>query len=230
MLYFLLLHLKYLELMIEFLDQETEFMVPGGAGLIQCKAMAGRGEKAEANSPIAIICHPHPLYAGTMDNKVVTTLARTFRDRGWSYLRFNFRGVGKSEGVHDHMHGESEDLNTLLDLIIAERPGQKIVLAGFSFGSGVASMVAQQRTDIAHLVVVGPPISKYQYAYHDSYPCALSVYQGAEDDVVEPQAVRDWSNSLTSPYSLHWFDGVGHFFHGSLKELSLHLNEELDKG
>ena len=215
--------------MIEFLDQETEFMVPGGAGLIQCKAMAGRGENASLDSPIAIICHPHPLYQGTMDNKVVTTLARTFRDRGWRYLRFNFRGVGKSQGEHDNMHGESEDLNALLDLLAESNPGQKFVLAGFSFGSGVASMIVGNRIDIQHLIVVGPPISKYQAAYSLSYPCSVSIYQGGADDVVEPQAVKHWANTLTSAHRLHWFDDVGHFFHGKLKELSVQVNAELDR-
>ena len=214
--------------MIEFNDQETEFMVPGPSGFIQCKAKAGTASSQKENSPIAVVCHPHPLYAGTMDNKVVTTLARTFRDRGWDYLRFNFRGVGKSEGVHADMHGEADDLDALLNLLSVSRPNAKFVLAGFSFGSGVASIVAQRRNDIEHLLIVGPPISKYEHAYGGTYSCPVSIYQGGADEVVEPVAVRNWSDSLSSPSNLYWFDEVGHFFHGNLKELSSRVNTELD--
>ena len=215
--------------MINFTDQETEILLPGPAGHIQCKLKAGNPERRRQSSPVAIICHPHPLFAGTMDNKVVTTLTRTLRDRGLDHLRFNFRGVGKSEGAHDNMQGEADDLDFLLNQICESRPGSKFLLAGFSFGSGVASMVAKRRTDIEHLVVVGPPISKYEKAYFSSYPCPVSLYQGSADEVVEPQAVAAWAERVTSPFEQYWFDSVGHFFHGQLGALAAEVNAELDQ-
>ena len=215
--------------MINFTDQETELMVPGPAGFIQCKAKAGNPERREQDAPIAIICHPHPLFAGTMDNKVVTTLTRTLRDRGLDHLRFNFRGVGKSEGAHDNMLGESADLDALLNLIGDSRPGSKFLLAGFSFGSGVASMVAKRRDDVEHLIVVGPPISKYEHSYFSSYPCPVSIYQGGADEVVEPEAVLAWAKKIDSIANQYWFDEVGHFFHGQLGALADKVNTELDQ-
>lgn len=213
--------------MLEFNQQDTEYLVPGAAGLIQCKLRAGVLDKQNPDKPIAILCHPHPLYEGTMDNKVVTTLARVFRDQGINQLRFNFRGVGKSEGQHGDMIAESEDLELLMNLLAARNPGQKFILAGFSFGSGVASIVAQRRGDVEHLVMVAPPIGKYEAAYSDSYPCPVSIYQGSADDVVEPQLVAYWGAGIKTPARLSWFDDVGHFFHGKLLDLSQSVVEEL---
>lgn len=213
--------------MIEFNIQDTEYLLPGPAGVIQCKARAGRLEKQKPEAPIAIICHPHPLFEGTMDNKVVTTLARVFRDEGISQLRFNFRGVGKSEGEHADMQGEADDLEYLMDALAKERKGQKFILGGFSFGSGVASIVAQRRADIEHLILVAPPNGKYGNAYVTHYPCPVSVYQGSDDDVVEPKLVKSWASRITSPSELHWFEGVGHFFHGKLLDLSTAVRSEL---
>ena len=213
--------------MIDFNPQDTEYLISGPVGLIQCKARAGAAEKQRDGSPIAIICHPHPLFEGTMDNKVVTTLARVFRDQGINQLRFNFRGVGKSEGDHADMQGESEDLVFLMNSLAEERSGQKFVLAGFSFGSGVASLASQNRSDIVHLVLVAPPNSKYSSAYFTDYPCPVSIYQGSDDDVVEPKLVKSWVSRIRSPSKLHWFEGVGHFFHGKLLELSVAVKDEL---
>lgn len=213
--------------MIEFNIQDTEYLIPGPAGLIQCKARAGVTDKLKDGAPIAIVCHPHPLFEGTMDNKIVTTLARVFRDQGISQLRFNFRGVGKSQGLHADMLGESEDLNFLMDSLVKQVPGQKFILAGFSFGSGVASIVAQKRTDIEHLLLVAPPNSKYGAAYVTNYPCPVSIYQGGDDDVVEPKLVRSWASRIETDSKLHWFDGVGHFFHGKLLDLSKAVQAEL---
>jgi alpha/beta superfamily hydrolase len=214
--------------MIEFSADEKEYLVPGTAGIIQCKARVGATEKYAEDAPIAVICHPHPLYSGTMDNKVVTTLARVFRSRGLNHLRFNFRGVGKSEGKHDDMRGESDDLDLLLNLIAQDRPGQKFILAGFSFGSGVSSTVAARRQDVVHLVLVAPPVGKYESAYHSQYSCPLSVYQGGADDVVDPKLVIGWSDRIESASKLYWFEDVGHFFHGKLPELSAQVNIALD--
>lgn len=213
--------------MIEFQSQDTELLVPGPAGLIQCRARAGDKEKHKKNSPIAIICHPHPLFEGTMDNKVVTTLARIFRNQGLDQLRFNFRGVGKSEGHHADMLGESEDLECIMNLLSEQYPGRKFVLAGFSFGSGVVSIVARNRKDLEHLLLVAPPNAKYPHAYFTDYPCAVSVYQGDEDDVVEPKLVKSWASRIQTASNMHWFEGVGHFFHGKLNNLSEAVISEL---
>lgn len=213
--------------MIEFNIQDTEYLLSGPAGVIQCKARAGKLEKQKPDTPIAIICHPHPLYEGTMDNKVVTTLARVFREEGINQLRFNFRGVGKSEGEHADMRGEADDLEHLMNFLAQQSADQKFILAGFSFGSGVASIVAQRRADLEHLVLVAPPNGKYSSAYFTQYSCPVSVYQGSDDDVVEPKLVKSWASRITSPSELHWFEGVGHFFHGKLLDLATAVRSEL---
>ena len=207
------------------MDQKLSFsptgvrqLVSGAAGHIEVDARLGKG-RLSVDSGLLLLCHPHPLFGGSMDNKVVTTLARAGRDLGLAQLRFNFRGVGASEGEHAEMQGEAQDLQLLIDLLQQQYPRAPLVLAGFSFGSGVSSLVVGDNPQIEALHLVAPPVSKYRGTYPDRYHCPLSVYQGDSDEVIDAQATRRWALGMKSDCELHWFEQTGHFFHGRLTDL-----------
>lgn len=169
----------------------------------------------------AIICHPHPLYGGTMDNKVVTTLARAWRDLGYSVLRFNFRGVGASQGVHDQGRGEQDDLQAVLQWLQDNHAVNTLDLAGFSFGAWVAAALTSRSQTLwqpAHLLLVAPPVH-YEGFQSLQLPTQTLVLQGEEDEVVEPEAVYAWVASRSPAIVLQRFSGASHFFHGRLTEL-----------
>lgn len=177
---------------------------------------------------IAIICHPHPMFGGTMDNKVVQTLARAFVQTGWTALRFNFRGIGQSSGVYDEGRGEADDLRALIKQLAPS--GSALALAGFSFGSFVASQVlaeAAQSHDLQKIVMVGTAASRFAVAsisseLHDK----LIVVHGEQDDTVPLASVMDWARPQLIPVTV--VPGSGHFFHGQLPLLrglvGRHLN------
>ena len=164
---------------------------------------------------LAVVAHPHPLFGGTMDNKVVQTLARAFLQTGWQVLRFNFRGVGASAGVHDAGLGETDDL---LAIIAQQAPSGRLALAGFSFGSFVVSRALQPlqaQRSIDKLVLVGTAASRFQVL-----PVAPELHErtlvvhGEADDTVPLASVMDWARSQTLPVTV--IPGGGHFFHGQL--------------
>lgn len=164
---------------------------------------------------VAVICHPHPLHGGTMDNKVVQTLARAFLQLGYRAVRFNFRGVGASGGQYDEGRGEMDDA---LAVIAAERdPALPLALAGFSFGAYVAAAAAA-RLPVAQaaerLVLVGTATSRFPVP---TVPADTLVIHGESDDVVPLQATLDWARPQALPVVV--VPGVGHFFHGQLSVL-----------
>ncbi|HYW02652.1 MAG TPA: CocE/NonD family hydrolase [Gammaproteobacteria bacterium] len=165
----------------------------------------------------ALVCHPHPLYGGTMDNKVVYTLARAFNDLGMPALRFNFRGVGESDGAFAGGDGEAADALAAWDWIDAEWGPRELCLAGFSFGAMVALRVAEERRP-ACLVTVAPPVRDLPAEYAGP-GCPWVLVQGEADDVVEAPAVLEWAGRLAAPPRVETFAGVGHFFHGHLPQL-----------
>jgi len=164
---------------------------------------------------VAVLAHPHPLFGGTMDNKVVQTLARAFVQCGWSVVRFNFRGVGASAGVHDAGDGETRDF---LHVVEQVAPNGALALAGFSFGSFVAShalSVLWDRRQIDKVVFVGTAASRFSVANvpspaHDR----TLVVHGEQDDTVPLSSVMDWARPQSLPVTV--VPGGGHFFHGQL--------------
>ncbi len=185
--------------------------VPGAAGVIEVL----RDDPEKARAGIAFIAHPHPLYGGTMENKVVQTLARAFVQEGWSAVRFNFRGVGASAGGHDEGRGEAHDMQGLVQALAPEGP---IALAGFSFGAYVAARVIESlwgEREVRKIVLVGTAASRFAVPAlpADAHGRALIVH-GEQDDTVPLQAVLDWARPQTLPLTL--VPGVGHFFHGQL--------------
>ncbi len=172
----------------------------------------------------ALVCHPHPLFGGTMDNKVVTTAARALQATGMPTIRFNFRGVGASAGIFDQGIGELDDAEAVAGWAERRWPGRSLVVAGFSFGAYVALRLAQRRSAQAqaqaprHLITIAPAIQPFDGM--EAVPrCPWLVVQGDADEVVDPAAVTEWVNSLDPKPRLVVLPGVGHFFHGRLHDL-----------
>ncbi len=167
---------------------------------------------------VAVIAHPHPLFGGTMDNKVVQTLARAFVQCGWRAVRFNFRGVGGSAGVHDQGKGELQDL---LAVVQDQAPEGALALAGFSFGAFVTSHAIEQlrqQRPLDKLVLVGTAASRFNVAplASELHPRTLVVH-GEIDDTVPLADVMDWARPQKLPVTV--IPGVEHFFHGQLNLL-----------
>lgn len=189
-------------------SQTEKRLVPGPAGQIEVAIDL----PADGATPVgtALICHPNPTQGGTMDNKVVQTLARAFIQLGWRAVRFNFRGIGKSEGTWDEGRGEVDDALAVLEAVRA--PGGALILSGFSFGGYVASRAAQRIAEPAQrLVLVGPATSRFDTA---PVPADTVVIHGEVDDVVPLASVLDWARPQSLPVTV--VPGVGHFFHGQL--------------
>jgi len=187
------------------------YEIAGPAGRIQVLRDSPEG----AALGTAVIAHPHPLFGGTMDNKVVQTIARAFVQAGWSAIRFNFRGVGTSEGVHDEGRGEAQDMMTVVAAEAGEGP---LALCGFSFGAFVASMLVEPLAasrDLHRIVLVGTATTRFGVAplateLHDR----TLVIHGEQDDTVPLGSVMDWARPQTLPVTV--VPGGGHFFHGQL--------------
>jgi alpha/beta superfamily hydrolase len=175
-------------------------------------------ETAVAGSSYAIVCHPHPLFGGTMDNKVVTTVARALHETGMPTVRFNFRGVGGSAGAYDQGVGETADADAVAAWGALRWPGRDLVIAGFSFGAYVALRLAQQRVP-RHLITVAPALELFDAFGMAVPPCPWLLVQGDADEVVDPAAVINWVDGLHPKPRLVVLPGVGHFFHGRLREL-----------
>lgn len=175
---------------------------------------------------IALLGHPHSLQGGTMNNKVVTTMARSFKELGLASIRFNFRGVGQSAGAYDAGIGESEDMLALRDLCQQKLArDSRFIFAGFSFGSYVAYRAAAQSAP-ALLITVAPPIHHYDYQEYKA-PRPWVIMQGEEDEVVPLPLVLDFANQFSPALALYRFPGTSHFFHGKLTELKASLLEAI---
>lgn len=197
---------------------EQRQLIDGPAGTLELVF----SEPATPATALAVVCHPHPLQGGTMDNKVATTLFRLYRDAGLVVIRFNFRGVGRSEGQHDHARGECDDLVAVIAWAQARWGRLPLHLAGFSFGSYIAAAVASAQTSAsdgpAALVLVAPPVHHYGFETL-ALPAQTVVAYGDADEVVPVAAMRGWAESRLSPAQVLVFEGVGHFFHGRLGPL-----------
>jgi alpha/beta superfamily hydrolase len=194
--------------------QSEKFTLVGGAGNMECVLDA----PAEQPRGIALVAHPHPLFGGTMDNKVAQTLARTFVNLGYATVRMNFRGVGASEGVHDHGHGETDDMEIMLAHMRAKFPGLPVALAGFSFGTFVMSQLHQRlaaRGDAAELLVlVGAAAGKWAMV---DVPADSILIHGELDDTIPLKDVFDWARPQDIPVIV--IPGADHFFHRKLNHI-----------
>lgn len=191
-------------------------LMPGPAGTLELAI--DRPATPRAGGGVAVVSHPHPLFGGTLHNKVVQTLTRACVQAGWTVVRHNFRGVGQSQGEHDHGVGEATDL---LAVIAAQAPTGPLVLAGFSFGAFVTCQVLAQLQALPaprmpeKIILVGTATSRFQVApvapeLHDR----TLVVHGEHDDTVPLASVLDWARPQALPVTV--VPGVEHFFHGRL--------------
>jgi len=201
--------------MLSFPSQETTFLFPGPAGDIE--VLTTVPEKSPPKASV-IICHPHPVYGGTLHNKVVSTLARAFNNLGLRTVRFNFRGVGKSAGVHDEGKGEAADVLELAHWLQTLFPNDELWLAGFSFGGFVAATASTQ-LPVAQLISVAPQVSRFISPKLPPITSPWLIIQGEADEVVSPQALYAWVETLQPMPQLIRMPGAGHFFHGQLIKL-----------
>lgn len=193
--------------------------IAGPAGDIEALWGAPRAEPARG---IAVICHPHPLFGGAMSNKVTYALASAAQAAGLHALRFNFRGVGASAGPHDHGRGETQDVVFLVDWLRQRTPPGPLVLMGFSFGSWIAQKAALQLAPAA-LVSIAPPLAKYfgDEPVPARPACPWLVVHGRDDEVVAYDDTRAILDAYAPPPEvLVTVDGVGHFFHGRLADIT----------
>ena len=180
-------------------------LTAGPAGAIETAI----DEPQAALRGVAVLCHPHPQHGGTMDNKVVQTLARAFVQLGYRAVRFNFRGIGASEGGWDEGRGEVGDALAVIDAL--RDPALPLVLGGFSFGGYVASQAAAQTADVQRLVLIAPAVKNFSMAPVSQHTLVI---HGEADDVVPLAACFDWARPQPVPVTV--IPGAGHFFHGQL--------------
>jgi uncharacterized protein len=200
-----------------FVGREERALLAGPSGVLEVVATAPASGELAAEPLVAVVCHPHPLHGGSMDNKVVTTLVRTYRDLGIPSIRFNFRGVGASEGVFDNAVGEVDDLMAVVAWARQCYPQAELLLAGFSFGSSVAAQASHRLGgELAHLVLVAPPVERYSYDLGGVFPCPVVVVIGDQDELVDVPGVVEWVDTLRVDKQLLRYSEASHFFHGSL--------------
>ncbi len=190
--------------------------IAGPAGRLE--VLVSCPDPAAARNLQVVICHPHPLYGGSMQNKVVYTLARVFTELGAQTVRFNFRGVGQSDGSYDRGIGESDDLVAVADWVAGRNPAGETWFAGFSFGAYVALRTSGIRP-VSGMVLVAPPVNLYDFSVLPPPGGAALVLQGDADEVVPLRAVQEWVQSLAVPPRLEVIPGASHFFHQRLNDL-----------
>lgn len=203
---------------------EHPLLLQGKVGTLE--AILTVPEQLKSNE-VVFLGHPHSLQGGTMNNKVVTTLARTFKDLGLPCLRFNFRGVGQSQGTYDAGIGESEDMLLLVREWQKAQPQAQFIFAGFSFGSYVAYRTAAQHPHRL-LITVAPAIHNYNYQEFTQPPSPWLILQGEEDEVVSPELVFNFAAAANPALPVLRFANTTHFFHGKLIELKARLSDYLN--
>jgi alpha/beta superfamily hydrolase len=192
--------------------------IAGPAGALEAVFEQPRAAGVALAAGCAIICHPHPLQGGTLQNKVVHTLARSFLELGYMSLRFNFRGVGASAGAYGEGVGETADALAVAAWVRASYPDAALALAGFSFGGAVAFNAAT-RLSPQSLITIAPAVDRVAVADHARPKCPWLIVQGDADDVVLPAHVSTWAARFEPKPTLALLPGVGHFFHGALNQL-----------
>lgn len=223
-----------------FPTQTTAFQLPSPAGELEVVVEIPKDNKAadskteeEGFSKLdlppgvtAIICHPHPLHGGTMNNKVVSTLIKSFLELNIPAIRFNFRGIGKSSGSYGEGVGEIEDLETVITWVKQTRPTTTLWLGGFSFGTYISAAVAA-RGGIERLVSIAPPVMHMKFQSLDKMPCPWLVIQGDADEVFNAEEVFTWFAAHHREAEVLRMKDASHFFHGRLVELREILVEKL---
>ena len=197
--------------------------------------LEGRYQRAsDPSAPAAIILHPHPQFGGTMNNKVVYHLYQTFLSRGFSVLRFNFRGVGRSRGVFDNGTGELSDAASALDWMQTQNPNASTCwVAGFSFGAWIGMQLLMRRPEISGFVSAAPPANNYDFTFLAPCPASGIIIHGTADDLVPEADVAKLADRLTNQKNItidyETIEGANHLFENYIDDLKLLVNNYLDK-
>lgn len=193
--------------------QEFTQLIQGPVG--QLEVRLSKPTHWQTNRPFLVCAHPHPLHGGTLTNKVVHTLAKTAAESGLFAVRFNFRGVGQSEGSFDHGKGEQQDLLSVVHWMRQQYPQAPCWLSGFSFGAYIAT--ACHLTAAAQaLLLVAPALHLYDVSQLQLSHVPTLILMGKQDEIVPPQHVQQWFDQQDTVAKLKWFEDTGHFFHGKL--------------
>ncbi len=207
-----------------------EVMINGPAGRLEGRYVHG----VVPNAPVALVLHPHPQHNGSMNSRIVHTLFQCFARRGQSVLRFNFRGVGRSQGAHDRGEGELADAAAALDWLQAGNPNAALCwIAGVSFGAWVGMQLLMRRPEIDGFVAVSPPASQFDFSFLSPCPSSGLIVTGAQDELVPRAAVQKLVNKLSHQKDIRIDHRVvpqaGHFFVNRSDDLSAAVDDHLDR-
>jgi hypothetical protein len=206
-----------------------DHFVPGPAGRLAAKLWTP--PDGSAPRAAAVVCHPHPLHGGTMDNKVAYRIARALEDCGGLVLRFNFRGAGRSEGAHDAGRGEQDDLRAALaHLRQSGGAGLPALLAGFSFGAAMAAAVGCADPSVEALLLVGLPVLHHDFGLLRRCARPVAIVQGDRDEHGTLPEVRALHDSIPGPRALRVIEGANHFFDGRQDQLSEAVRDLVTSG
>ena len=198
-----------------------EIFINGSEGRIEGRYF----HSEQKGAPVVLVLHPHPLYGGTMNNKIVYRLYHSFVQQGFSVLRFNFRGVGKSQGKYDEGIGELSDAATALDWLQVQNPDAPTCwIAGFSFGAWIALQLLMRRPEIEGFVAVSPPANLYDFTFLTPCPASGLITQGDKDEVVTEESVTRLTTKLGNQAEYHLISGADHYYRGVEDELSSVIN------
>lgn len=207
-----------------------EVIFNGPAGRLEGRYSHSRTK----NAPLALVLHPSPEHGGTMNNKINYMLFQTFVARGFSVLRFNFRGVGRSQGIFDRGEGELSDAAAALDWMQELNPNAPYVwVGGFSFGAWIGMQLLMRRPEIQGFISIAPPANLYDFTFLAPCPTSGLMLQGGRDDVVEPQSVVELAQTLHEQKGIlidhRVIPEANHFFHGHTEEMIEHVNDHLNQ-
>ncbi len=197
-----------------------EVMINGPEGRIEARYL----DAQEPNAPVALMLHPHPQHGGTMNNKVVYSLYQTFVARGFSTLRFNFRGVGRSQGVYSGGEGELSDAASALDWLQTYNPNARFCwIAGFSFGAWIGMQLLMRRPEITGFVSIAPPANMFDFTFLAPCPASGLVVHGDKDEIVPPDSVKKLVDKLSTQKGItithNVIKGANHFFGEEIDDL-----------
>ncbi|NDB82660.1 MAG: alpha/beta hydrolase [Alphaproteobacteria bacterium] len=200
----------------------------GPAGRIEGKYFQSSDQKA----PVALVLHPHPLYGGSMNNKVVYAIYKALLRQNMSVLRINFRGVGKSQGEYDGGVGELTDAATAMDWLQSKNPlADKFWISGFSFGAWIAMQLIMRRPEINHFVSVSPPVNKFDFSFFAPCPVPGLIVQGNQDSIVTEADVMNFADKLSKQkirVEYRQIDGADHFYREKIIDLENVISEYIE--
>jgi alpha/beta superfamily hydrolase len=200
--------------------------LPGEAGRLEAMLWTSAVTSSDL---VALVCHPHPLFGGTMHNKVVFQTAKALHRRSIPVLRFNFRGAGQSEGLHDKGQGEKDDVRTALDFLAGEFPDRPIILAGFSFGSWVGLAEGCEDKRVSDLIGLGIPVNSVSLSYLRHCTKPKLIIQGGNDQFGSRENVNELFDELPEPKKLVFIENADHFFTGKLDQMTAAIGAWLDE-